>query len=98
MARNACIALVAAALLGCGTNIDLGGVVADAAPPHDGSTSTCPGSAPPDAAAKCVACEAGAAGCQANGCYGGYYCKLSRLDCQPMNEACDDKVDGETRD
>jgi hypothetical protein len=82
-----------AAPVACGTNVDLGGsadATADTATSRpDAMSPTCPGYAPPDAAAKCFACNAGSKGCQANGCYNGYYCKLSPLDCRSMKDACD---------
>jgi hypothetical protein len=46
-----------------------------------GSTSTtiCKGYAPPDVTASCSACKSPP--CQANGCYGGYWCEMSEDSC-----------------
>jgi hypothetical protein len=49
----------------------------------------CTGYDPPGAPAPCNACTAGAPNCQANGCYGGFYCELSTNDCQRAPPGCD---------
>jgi len=33
-------------------------------------------------------CKARAGALQPNGCFGGYYCRLSNTDCQPEAVAC----------
>jgi hypothetical protein len=89
MARHATALLALIAVSACGTNVDLGGG-GDAAKLHDSGPPACLGAAPPDASAKCIGCKVGhVSPCQANGCFDGYYCELSRLDCQPMKEACE---------
>jgi hypothetical protein len=59
----------------------------------EAAAPSCPGYAAPNVPAMCKACTAGQKGCpatlQPNGCYGGYYCELSDIDCQPMTHACD---------
>jgi hypothetical protein len=49
----------------------------------------CTGYDPPGAPAPCTACTAGAANCQANGCFNGYYCEVATVDCQPAPAGCD---------
>ena len=49
--------------------------------------SSCPGYAPPDTASTCNAC-AGESDCTANGCYNGYYCKLSTSKCVAPPSGC----------
>jgi hypothetical protein len=95
MTRLGFLASACILVMGCGTNVDLGGSTPpgrDSGPPKaDSAASSCPGAAAPDASAKCNACEDSHScpALQPNGCYGGYYCKLSRLDCEPLSEACD---------
>jgi hypothetical protein len=99
--RHAVLALALLAFPACSTGVDLGGSPNDGAALHEdvradtsetGPPPSCPGYAAPDATAKCNACKAGSAGCpstlQANGCYGGYYCELSHLDCKKPSDAC----------
>ena len=61
----------------------------DAAPPpvDSGSTSSCPGYAPPSTSAGCT-CDPSLHTCAANGCYGGYYCKLSTTSCVKKPSTC----------
>jgi hypothetical protein len=50
----------------------------------------CPGYAAPTDTAGCLACLTGVHTCQANGCFGGYYCKTSTLACvRPSSVPCD---------
>ena len=84
--RSALFASLCAVLGACSTNIDLGGS-AGAPDGHtsDGQPPSCPGFAGPNTSAMCKA-RAGAL--QPNGCFGGYYCRLSNTDCQPEAVAC----------
>ncbi len=45
-------------------------------------SNTCPGWADPSTSASCTSCKQGASGCQANGCYGGWWCNTSTNKCQ----------------
>jgi hypothetical protein len=78
------------ALVGCGTNIDLGGS-ADASL----DAGACPAFAPPAEDASCKACRHGSSGCQANGCYNGYSCDVSERDCKSPGTACPTGADAE---
>jgi hypothetical protein len=72
------------------TSDDSGQSVVDSAPPpvvDSGSTSSCPGYAPPTTAASCD-CDPSLHTCAANGCYGGYYCKLSSDACEKKPSSC----------
>jgi hypothetical protein len=44
-----------------------------------GDETVCKGYAPPDVTAGCTACSTPP--CQANGCYGGYWCEMSKDSC-----------------
>jgi mono/diheme cytochrome c family protein len=46
----------------------------------------CPGFADPNTPAPCHACKTPA--CQANGCYGGWFCDLSLARCEPKPAGC----------
>jgi hypothetical protein len=95
--KHALLTLACAAILACGTNVDLGGSAIrmdGATMPDDGKAPLCPGYASPDTSAKCVACKPSSHDCQPNGCYNGYYCELSRLDCTKRSEACDGGAKG----
>jgi hypothetical protein len=46
-----------------------------------GSTTECMGYAPPAATSVCTACSSSSSSCQPNGCYGGYWCKVSTKGC-----------------
>jgi hypothetical protein len=61
-----------------------------ASSPSEAGASSCPGYALPNEVADCIACDAGTSGCQANGCYGGYYCNvsLSFHKCAPPPSGC----------
>jgi hypothetical protein len=66
----------------------------DSAPPappppavDSGSAPACPGYAPPTTSANCD-CDPAKDACTANGCYGGYYCKLSTLSCEKKPSTC----------
>jgi hypothetical protein len=54
-----------------------------------GAPGACTGYEPPGAPAPCTACIAGAANCQANGCFNGYYCEVATQDCQQAPAGCD---------
>ena len=43
----------------------------------------------PDAMACCTSCKQGAAGCQNNGCYGGWWCNVDTCKCQSPPAPCD---------
>lgn len=53
----------------------------------DDAPSTCDGFAFPTTSAPCHACSG--ASCQANGCFGGYFCDLATLHCVPPPPGCD---------
>jgi hypothetical protein len=59
-------------------------------PPSDdsGTTSSCPGYAPPTTPASCDCTPSSSHTCAANGCYGGYYCKLSDDSCEKKPSSC----------
>jgi hypothetical protein len=46
----------------------------------------CTGYADPDTTATCHACSGG--NCQANGCFGGYFCKLDTQKCVAKPDGC----------
>ena len=52
----------------------------------DVATGMCTGFAAPDTTASCHACTGGS--CQANGCFGGFYCKLDALKCVAKPDGC----------
>ncbi len=63
----------------------------------DAGTAWCGQVAPPDAANLCCAsCTAGQSGCQANGCYGGWWCDTSACTCVSPSAACGSTSDGGT--
>jgi hypothetical protein len=84
--RSAIFASLCAVLGACSTNIDLGGspVGPDGQGP-DGHPPNCPGFAAPNTSAMC---KARAGPLQPNGCFSGYYCRVSTADCQPETVAC----------
>ncbi len=47
-----------------------------------GGGGTCGGLAPPTTAAGCSSCSGSSSSCQANGCYGGWYCNTTTNKCQ----------------
>jgi hypothetical protein len=60
----------------------------DAAPvASEGGLSQCPGYAAPSDQASCN-CNPATSPCSANGCYNGYYCRLSDQTCQPKPAGC----------
>jgi hypothetical protein len=60
----------------------------DAAKPD--AAASCPGFAPPTTVDLCTGCLVTDPSCQANGCFGGYYCKTSTLTCvKPSKVTCD---------
>ncbi|HSQ67901.1 MAG TPA: cytochrome c [Polyangiaceae bacterium] len=50
------------------------------------AASSCAGYADPSTPASCHACKV--APCQANGCFGGYYCELAESRCVPRPSGC----------
>jgi hypothetical protein len=84
--RLVLLASACAALLACSTDVDLGGRPsgAEGGVSVDGAPN-CPGFAAPETPARCMA---GTYELAPNGCYGGYYCRLSTRDCQPPSMAC----------
>ena len=72
-------------LTGCGTTVDLGGSGPDAAVVD---ATTCGSLVSPTTPANCVACDKDASDCQANGCYGGYWCDLDAADCRYPPSSC----------
>jgi hypothetical protein len=58
-------------------------------PPVDSGTSSssCPGYAAPSTKASCY-CDKSKHSCTANGCYNGYYCKLSDTTCVQKPSSC----------
>jgi hypothetical protein len=80
------LALFAATLLACGTDVDLGGT----AGPDDASVDAtqCGNLVAPGVTAGCRACDRDAADCQQNGCYGGYWCDTVIADCHVAPKTC----------
>ena len=56
--------------------------------PEDAGAPACPGFAPPDEDACCAACNPSNPLCQANRCYGGWYCNLGTCKCKPPPDGC----------
>jgi hypothetical protein len=55
--------------------------------PAEASTS-CPGYAVPSTPAACNACASGSQTCDPNGCFNGYYCRLSDAKCIKKPVSC----------
>ncbi len=55
-----------------------------------GSGDTCGSLVGPDVSSSCKSCTMGASGCQANGCYGGWWCNTTGFKCQspPSPASC----------
>lgn len=68
----------------CGTSVDLGGSGAAV----DGGPLQCGTDVAPSVDAPCRACDKAAAGCQPNGCYGGYWCDAVYGNCEPPPKTC----------
>ena len=83
--RSALFATLCALVGACSTNIDLGGSPGPDGASPDGQAPHCAGFAAPNTPATC---KARAGPLQPNGCFGGYYCRLSTTDCQPETVAC----------
>jgi hypothetical protein len=90
--RGAVFVLLALLPACWGTNVDLGGgtTTLDAAredhassADSDGGSLLCLYYAPPSVSAPCKSCKAGSKGCQANGCYKGWYCDVGYKQCDP---------------
>jgi hypothetical protein len=68
--------------------------VQDAGPPDvisDAATeasASCTGYASPSTSAACNACGSGSQTCDPNGCFNGYYCRLSDAKCMKKPAAC----------
>ena len=54
---------------------------------QEAATQTCTGYADPNTTAICHACTSGSS-CQANGCFGGWYCKLDTQKCVTKPDGC----------
>lgn len=67
----------------CGATPTPRGTDAGGAPP-----SACPGLADPNTTASCTSCKSGGKTCQANGCYGGWWCDTTTDKCQPAPSSC----------
>lgn len=67
---------------------DAGGTTDDASSAGADAATACPGYALPTESAPCHACQQTSTTCQANGCYGGYYCNLSSQKCQTKPSGC----------
>ncbi len=95
------LCLLVSMLPGCGTNIDLGGTTPDAgrdadrdaSRSRDGASLVCRYYAPPGDPAPCTSCKASSKGCQANGCYSGWYCDVGYRQCDPAPWWCDGGFD-----
>lgn len=57
-------------------------------PDAQGGLSQCPGYAAPSEQAVCSCSPATITPCSANGCYNGYYCRLSDQTCEPKPAGC----------
>ncbi len=69
-----------------------GGSGCDTAPNDaeaDAPSVSCAGLAPPGVFAPCNACGFQSNGCQANGCYNGWFCETARRYCEPPPASCD---------
>ncbi|HEY2367144.1 MAG TPA: hypothetical protein VGH87_12200 [Polyangiaceae bacterium] len=53
---------------------------------EDAATQTCTGYADPQTTGTCHACTG--SNCQANGCFGGWYCKLDTQKCVAKPDGC----------
>ena len=53
-----------------------------------GPTEVCGALHGPDVMACCSSCQQGAAGCQSNGCYGGWWCNVDTCKCQSPPGPC----------
>jgi hypothetical protein len=75
------------ALAACGTDVDLGGT---APTTGDGGVPVdhCGTLVAPSVDGGCHACSASSSDCQANGCYGGYWCDTSSVDCHTPPKTC----------
>ena len=80
---RALVLLSTAALVACGTAVDLGGSGAE-----DGGPAQCGELVSPSTPASCRACEHDASDCQENGCYGGYWCNTVIADGHAPPKTC----------
>ena len=88
-ARSKGLAVLLLGLVCCGQDVDLGGAVDDAGPHREAAAAPrCGPLTGPEVTADCVACARGSSGCQANGCFGGYWCHSTTHDCQKPPASC----------
>lgn len=80
--RRFVVLALAAALAGCGTDVDLGGAGARV------DATQCGDLVGPTTDAQCRACNKDAGDCQPNGCYGGYWCNVVTVDCHTPPQTC----------
>lgn len=71
-------------LVACGTAVDLGGAGIDASV----DATACGPLVAPSVTATCRACNAADPDCQPNGCYGGYWCNETSVDCHAPPKSC----------
>ncbi len=67
----------------CGTNVDLGGSGG-----ADSGPLQCGNDVAPSVDAGCRACDKASSDCQANGCYGGFWCDTVLNNCEPPTKSC----------
>lgn len=76
-------------LAACGADVDLGGTLDGSVGVVDArDDARCSALVAPDVAAPCEACTPGSAKCQANGCYGGFWCNTAARDCREAPPSC----------
>jgi len=74
----------------CVVNMGICGLGTSSSNGTTGSGEMCGSLVGPDVAASCTSCTMGAANCQANGCYGGWWCNTASSKCQspPNPSSC----------
>jgi hypothetical protein len=80
------LAFATMSTIACGTDVDLGG--GGPASPDGGTVTSCGNLVAPSIDAGCRACDKTASDCQANGCYGGYWCDVAITDCHVPPKTC----------
>ncbi|HEY2514307.1 MAG TPA: hypothetical protein VGI39_25745 [Polyangiaceae bacterium] len=91
--RSLLVPAIVSALAACHADVDLGGAE-DAAidgvvtSPDGAPLATCGPLDAPSTPSTCEACIKGTEECQANGCYGGYWCNASERDCKAPPKTC----------
>jgi len=78
------VAVLSATLVACGTDVDLGGGGGEGGL----DVTKCGDLVAPSVDAGCRACSRDASDCQANGCYGGYWCDTTSVDCHSAPLTC----------